>query len=65
MYKNVLQAIEGIAIYPLVSFFIFLALFAVVIIWFFRADKAHLERMAHLPLDNDSDDAVIRHPQED
>ena len=51
MYKNVLQTIEGIGIYPLISMLIFQAVFLVVMIWFFRADKNYLQRMAQLPLE--------------
>lgn len=51
MYKNVLQAIEGIGIFPIISMLIFLAVFLAAIIWFFRADKEHLQRMAELPLE--------------
>jgi len=51
MYKNILQSIQGIEIYPLISMMIFLGLFISVIIWFFRADKLHLQQMAEMPLD--------------
>ena len=51
MYKNVLQTIEGIGIYPLISMFIFQVVFLVVVIWFFRADKNYLHHMSRLPLD--------------
>ena len=51
MYKNVLQAIEGIGIFPIISMLIFLTVFLVAIIWVFRADKQHLQRMAELPLE--------------
>jgi hypothetical protein len=51
MYKNVLQAIEGIGIFPLISMLIFMTVFLAAIIWFFRADKEHLQRMAELPLE--------------
>ncbi len=54
MYKNVLQTIEGIGIYPLISMFIFQAVFFVVVIWFFRADKNYLHHMSRLPLDQNS-----------
>lgn len=52
MYKNVLQAIEGVGIYPLISMFIFIAVFMAAVIWFFRADKARLQYMAQLPLES-------------
>lgn len=51
MYKNILQAIEGIGIFPLISLSIFFSFFVLVLIWFFRADKEHMQRMAQLPLD--------------
>lgn len=52
MYKNVLQTIEGVGIFPLLSMLIFLAVFLAAIIWFFKADKEHLQHMAELPLDH-------------
>jgi hypothetical protein len=51
MYKNVLQAIEGIGIFPIISMLIFLGVFLAAIVWFFKADKEHLQRMAELPLE--------------
>ncbi|MBI3259693.1 MAG: hypothetical protein HYZ54_09495 [Ignavibacteriae bacterium] len=51
MYKNILQSIQGIEIYPLISMMIFLGLFISVIVWYFRADKHHLQQMAEMPLD--------------
>ncbi|MBS1537364.1 MAG: cytochrome C oxidase Cbb3 [Bacteroidetes bacterium] len=51
MYKNILQSIQGVEIYPLISMMIFFGLFLSVIVWFFRADKRHLQEMAELPLD--------------
>jgi cytochrome c oxidase cbb3-type subunit 4 len=53
MYKEILQSIEGIEIYPLISLFIFLALFAVITIWIFRLDKKYIKQMEALPLDED------------
>jgi cytochrome c oxidase cbb3-type subunit 4 len=52
MYKNVLQTIEGVGIFPLISMLIFLTVFLAAIVWFFKADKEHLQRMAELPLDS-------------
>lgn len=52
MYKNVLQTIEGVGIFPMISMLIFLSVFLAAIIWFFKADKKHLQRMAELPLES-------------
>ncbi len=51
MYKNVLQAIEGIGIFPIISMLIFLAVFLTAIVWAFKMDKAQLQQMAELPLE--------------
>ncbi|MES2765431.1 MAG: CcoQ/FixQ family Cbb3-type cytochrome c oxidase assembly chaperone [Bacteroidota bacterium] len=52
MYKNILQSITGIEIYPILSLAIFFGIFACVMIWFFKVSKEHLEKMSNIPLDN-------------
>jgi cytochrome c oxidase cbb3-type subunit 4 len=52
MYKEILQSIEGIELYPLISLFIFLALFAGITFWIFRLDKKYVKEMETLPLDD-------------
>ncbi len=53
MFKEVLQSIEGIGIYPIISMVVFVIFFVAVIIWYFKADKIYLNKMKNLPLDND------------
>jgi cytochrome c oxidase cbb3-type subunit 4 len=53
MYKEVLQSIEGIGIYPIISMIVFVVFFAIVLVWYFKADKKYLKKMSNLPLDND------------
>jgi cytochrome c oxidase cbb3-type subunit IV len=55
MFKEVLQSIEGIGIYPIISMIVFVIFFAAVIIWYFKADKKYLNKMKNLPLDNDEE----------
>jgi hypothetical protein len=55
MYKNVLQTIDNIAIWPVVSFVIFFIFFIVLLWWVFSADKDFINRMKALPMDNDQD----------
>lgn len=52
MYRNVLESIAGIGIFPIISMLIFISVFLSAIIWFFKADKEHLQRMAELPLES-------------
>ena len=53
MYKNVLQAIDNIAIWPAVSFVIFFVFFIVLLWWVLSADKDFINKMKSLPIDND------------
>jgi cbb3-type cytochrome oxidase subunit 3 len=50
MYKNVLQGIDNIAIWPVISFVIFFLFFLCLLWWVFTADKKVIEKMEALPL---------------
>jgi hypothetical protein len=58
MIQNVLRALGGIDRYGVVSLLLFGTVFAGVIIWTFAQKRAHLDRMAQVPLENDSDDSL-------
>lgn len=53
MYKEVLQSIEGVGIYPVISMIVFVVFFTAVLIRYFKADKKYLNKMSNLPLDDD------------
>ena len=50
MYKNVLQHIENIEIWPVISFAIFFIFFLCLLLWVFTADKNLIDRLKYLPL---------------
>lgn len=52
MYKNVLQSIENIEIWPVISFVIFFIFFICLLWWVFRADKKYIEKMSGMPVEN-------------
>ena len=52
MYKNVLQSIDNIAIWPVISFVIFFIFFLCLLWYVFTADKKLLEEIESLPLDD-------------
>jgi cytochrome c oxidase cbb3-type subunit 4 len=52
MYKNVLQAIDNVAIWPVISFVIFFLFFIVLLWWVFTVDRKFIDRMKSLPMDN-------------
>ena len=53
MYKDILQKIENIAIWPVISFVIFFLFFLCLLWWVFDVDKVFIEKMKSLPLDDD------------
>lgn len=53
MYKNVLENILGIEIYPVISLMVFVLFFIVLIIWTVKVNKNYLNKMSLLPLEND------------
>lgn len=52
MYKNVLASIPGIELYPIVALTLFVAVFAGLIVWFVRVDRAALNANAEHALDD-------------
>lgn len=56
MYKNVLQGIDNIAIWPVVSFVIFFIFFLCLLWWVFTVDKKFINTMKSLPLDQQAED---------
>lgn len=57
MYKNVLQSIDHIAIWPVISFVIFFLFFLCLLWWVFSVKKDFIQRMSELPL-NDSENEI-------
>jgi succinate dehydrogenase hydrophobic anchor subunit len=50
MYKNVLQAITGIELYPLISFIIFFAFFIGLLGYVLIANRNHINDLKQMPL---------------
>lgn len=51
MYKNVLQSIDNIAIWPVISFVIFFLFFICLLWWVFTTKKTFIDKMKSLPLE--------------
>ncbi len=56
MYKNVLQSIDNIAIWPVISFVIFFLFFICLLWWVFTIKKKFIEKMESLPLENSGEE---------
>lgn len=55
MYKNVLQSIENVDIWPIISLSIFFFFFICMTLWWWQMDKDHIKKMAKMPLEGDED----------
>ena len=51
--KHNMETIDGIEIYPIISFLIFFTMFVIMLVYVIRKDKASIEEVSLLPLDND------------
>lgn len=54
MFKEVLQSIEGIEFYTIVSMIIFILFFIGMTIWLFTIDKKYIKQMSELPLNEEN-----------
>ena len=53
MKRVVLESIEGVEIYPIISLIIFVGMFTVAMYYVIRMDKNTVNEIASMPLNND------------
>jgi len=51
MYKNILQSIDNVQIWPIISFVIFFLFFLLLLWHVFTTDKKFIDKMKQMPLD--------------
>ncbi len=56
MYKNVLETMHDVHIYPIISLILFLVVFTAMLVWALRKDKGYLDEMAAKPLEDSEGD---------
>lgn len=56
-FRNYLESIIGVDIYPLISLLIFFVFFSLLILWAVQANKQYIQHMKNLPLGKDNDPA--------
>lgn len=59
MIRDVLQSVEGISVYPVISLIIFVLFFAILITWMIKVDKNYLNKMKNLPLEKENKNEII------
>jgi hypothetical protein len=52
MFQQYLQSLDGMVTYQVISFVLFLAVFAGALVWVLRMQPDHVDRMARMPLDD-------------
>ncbi len=52
MYKEILQHIDNIQVWPVVSFVIFFLFFLVLLWWVITVDRTFIRHMGDIPLDD-------------
>lgn len=57
-FKEHLQTIEGISVYPILSLLIFVFFFAALLYWVFSFNKEDLIALKNIPLENQSTDEL-------
>lgn len=60
MYKNVLQHIDNVAVWPIISFIIFFLFFIGLLWWVFTADKKMIKKMSELPIETNDTDPKLK-----
>jgi hypothetical protein len=51
--KHTMESIDGIAIFPIISFVIFFSFFIGLLIWVSRTDKSYIKHAEELPFKED------------
>ncbi|MCO6460138.1 MAG: cbb3-type cytochrome c oxidase subunit 3 [Saprospiraceae bacterium] len=51
-FGTYLTEIKGVSVYPIISLVLFVAFFALVIIWAYRSDSKDIEHFEKLPLED-------------
>ncbi len=53
--KHTMETIDGIAVFPIISFVIFFSFFVGLLVWVMRTDKSYLNHVESLPLKEDGE----------
>jgi cytochrome c oxidase cbb3-type subunit IV len=61
MYKNILQSIDHIAMWPVISFVIFFSFFIGLLFYVMMADKNFINHMKQMPIQDQDNSKSINH----
>ena len=55
MYRQILESIAGMEVWPIVALIIFFATFGAIIVWTIRMKKSEVDHLSNLPLEPDDE----------
>lgn len=55
MYKELLQSIDGVSVYPIISLIVFGLFFVVILVWMLKVDKKYIKKMENLPFEKEEE----------
>lgn len=61
--KGHMASIDGIEVFPVLSFIIFFLFFVAVTVWIYTMEKNKVDEIAHLPLENGNDFPINKYSE--
>ncbi len=55
MIKELLQSVEGVSIYPIISLIVFVLFFIIILVWMLKVDKNYIKKMENLPFEKEEE----------
>ena len=55
MKQEILQSIQGVSVYPIISLVVFVLFFVIILVWMLRVDKNYIKKMENLPFENEEE----------
>ena len=57
-FKNYLESITGVGVYPMVSLIIFFVFFSLLLLWALKVNKQYIGEMKRLPFPGNDNDTL-------
>jgi len=55
LIKELLQSVEGVSVYPIISLLVFVLFFVIILVWMLKVDKNYIKKMENLPLEKEEE----------
>jgi Ca2+/Na+ antiporter len=55
LIKELLQSVEGVSVYPIISLIVFVLFFVIILVWMLKVDKNYIKKMENLPFEKEEE----------